>query len=57
MAEKRPIVLDKSKAMTMPIDKTPVDVNVYKWIRCEGVRYFLQDFKKWITERRKDEAD
>lgn len=54
MAENKPIVLDKSKAITMPIDKTPVDVNVYKWIQYEGVRYLLQDFKNWITERKED---
>ena len=54
MAEEKPIILDKSKAITMPIDKTPVDVNVYKWIWYEGVRYLLQDFKNWITERKED---
>lgn len=57
MAEEKPIVLDKSKAITMPIDKNPVDVDVYKWIQYEGVRYLLQNFKNWITERREDARD
>ena len=51
----KPIVLDKDKAITMPIDHTPIektDIDAHKQLWYAGICYLLQDFKNWITERK-----